>query len=135
MDNLPPSRVTSPANPVALADALTAQLFKRLGAMYGKAWLDMWEGAPIDAVRATWASALVGCSPEMVDKAIDAMLERGQKFPPSLPEFVSLTRQFRRHAYPPRLAHAREPAPEGAFQSLRSLLAKAGDVPRETDKA
>jgi hypothetical protein len=102
---------------------------------FGARWLDLWTGADLAVVKADWARALTGVTAEQYRLAIDAMLERGQQFPPSLPEFVSLTRQFRRHAHAPRLAHARGPAPEGAFQSLRALLAKAPDVPRETNDA
>lgn len=131
MEN-PPTPSTSRPSPDESA-RLVDLLFARMHSAYGARWLDLWTGADLAIVKADWARALTGVTAEQYRLAIDAMLERGQQFPPSLPEFVSLTRQFRRHAYPPRLAHAREPAPEGAFQSLRSLLAKAGDVPRETE--
>lgn len=126
------SPATSQVNRVASHD-LVDRLFLRFATAYGKHWLDMWEGLPIDAVKAEWARALTGVSPAQIKLALESLNEKGQTFPPTLPEFVALTRQFRRHGDAPRLVDGRRTAPDGYFQSLRDILKRAGDVPRETE--
>lgn len=122
MPNLP----TLPANPSASPEFLVDRLFRRLHAMYGKHWLDLWVGAPMAEVKAEWARTLTGVSPEALKMALDALLKQGKAFPPSLPEFVSLCRQFTRQG-PHRLALTgpRIDAPAQAFQTLRNVLRKA----------
>lgn len=109
----------------ASPDALVDRLFQRLHAMYGAKWLDLWVGAPIDAVKGEWARALTGVAPETIRLTLEHLLTAGNPFPPTMPEFVSLTRQFARRG-PHRLAiadHRRDPPP-GGFQALRDILAK-----------
>lgn len=90
----------STGRPSGSPDALVDRLFQKLHAMYGRQWTDMWAGAPLDAVKAEWARTLTGVEPEAMRLALDAMLTAGKAFPPSLPEFVSLCRQFRKAGAP-----------------------------------
>ena len=85
---------TSQANQSALPDAWIDRLFLRFAQMYGKLWIDMWEGIPIDGVKATWAADLAGYGAEQIKRALDHC-KANNKFPPTCPEFVGLCRQFR----------------------------------------
>jgi len=44
----------------SLPEAWVDSLFARLAARYGAAWLRMWDGIPLDAVKADWAAELAG---------------------------------------------------------------------------
>lgn len=90
----------STARPSVSPDTLVDRLFRKLALMYGKAWLDLWAGMPIDEVKGEWARTLTGVEPEAMRLALDALLTAGKPFPPSLPEFVSLCRQFRKAGAP-----------------------------------
>jgi hypothetical protein len=127
-----PNLPTSPRTPRESADAIVDRLFARLTTMYGKHWLDLWVGVPMEAVKAEWSRALTGVSVEQVRLALDSMLDKGNAFPPTMPEFVSLCRAFRR-TEAPHLSLAdkrRGDGPPGGFNTLRSILRKAG-APQE----
>lgn len=118
MNPKPPS-TTSPAKRAASADAIVDRLFQRLGASYGKHWLDMWAGVPMGQVKATWADALAQFQPATIAEALNDL----GKFPPTLPEFVDLCKQ-RRKPDAPQLAIVgpKQPAPEGTFRRIRDIL-------------
>lgn len=116
------STVRQSASPESLID----RLFQKLAQMYGRSWLDMWAGVPMDGVKAEWARSLHGVSPEAMRMALEAMKTEGRAFPPNLAEFVALCRQFiRRGPHQLSLAAPRTEAPADAFKTLRSLLAQA----------
>jgi len=109
-----------------LPDGWIERIFLRLHASYGRAWIDLWDGAPIDAVKAQWSDSLTGSTAEQIRLAFDALEREGRRFPPSLPELASLVRGFRT-ANPPALKiadHRRDP-PAGGFDALRSVLKRA----------
>lgn len=108
-----------------LPDGWIERIFLRLHASYGKAWIDMWDGAPIDAVKAQWADTLDGATAEQIRLAFDAIEKEGRKFPPSLPEFAGLVKSFRIVGAHLKLADNRRDPPPGGFESLRSILKKA----------
>lgn len=94
--------------------------------MYGKHWLDMWAGQAMDEVKTVWAEDLAFASVGALRSAL-AHCQHKSKFPPTLPEFVSLCRDFRDTGRPNlRLASPRQQAPAEAIQSLRAILRKAG---------
>jgi hypothetical protein len=70
------------------------RLFARFGAMYGAQWAEKWRGFDIDEVKATWAEDLDGVTGEQLRKALEHV-KGNCAFPPSLPEFVGVCRQFR----------------------------------------
>lgn len=76
----------STARPSALPDAWIDRLFMRFAVLYGKHWLDMWAGIPMEQVKAAWASELASVPAERFGPALQAV----GKFPPTLPEFVAL---------------------------------------------
>jgi hypothetical protein len=104
-------------------EVVVDRLFERLAAMYGRAWLDMWTGANMGKVKAEWAHSLHGFDLETMRLALESLKTEGVKFPPNLPEFVHLCRQFVR-AGPHRLALAapRYEPPENVFARLRKQL-------------
>jgi hypothetical protein len=122
MPNLP-SRSTSPENPRASTELVDA-IFAKMGSLFGAKWLDMWANANLGIVKHDWAILLRDVTPEQVRAAFQAMIDRGQAFPPSAPEFVHLCRQFRVGPETRRIVDARRTAPAGFFQSLRDVLAK-----------
>ena len=62
--------------------------------MYGRHWLDMWVGIPMDAIKAEWSRQLTYVPIEAVRLAIEHV-EKSNKFPPTLPEFRGLCEQFK----------------------------------------
>ncbi|MEO8752331.1 MAG: hypothetical protein ABI624_06615 [Casimicrobiaceae bacterium] len=108
-------------------EALVDRLFQRFSTMYGRGWLDMWVGIPMDAIKADWAASLTGVEPEAMRLAIETLMTEGKPFPPTQPQFVSLCRQFRRRgAHQLSLVDKRPiQGPAGGFESLRAILAKA----------
>lgn len=117
--NLPST--TSRARPSASGE-ISTRLFQRLHTAYGKHWLDMWADAPMDRVKATWGDALAQFRPDEIAQA----LEHLPKFPPTLPEFVDLCRQFRKPGKPAlAIVDGRRSPPPGGFQALRDVLRKA----------
>jgi len=126
MPNLPTSR----PKPAASPDTVVDRLFARLYGMYGKAWLDMWADGDVASVKAVWSDTLRNVAPEQMRLALDELAKMGKPFPPTLPEFAHLCDQYRPKAKPSLyLAAPRHDAPDGAIQSLRQILQKAGHKP------
>lgn len=124
MTNLTTSQPNRGASPERGIDRLFGTLLR----MYGKHWLDLWIGCNIEEVKTEWAAALHGIDAEGIRLALDALRTTGKPFPPTQPEFVHLCRQFVRRG-PHTLAivdKRRTEGPDGGFQSLRAILAKAG---------
>lgn len=115
------ANATSPANRSALPSAWIDKLFARFHAMYGKHWLDLWDGAAMADVKTVWAEDLAGCNGEQIRRAIDHC--RGNlKFPPTCPEFVAICRQFRER--PENMAFL--PAPRGEINDeVQTKIAEA----------
>jgi hypothetical protein len=111
---------TLPPNRRASSERGIDRLFLTLLAMYGSHWLDLWIGCDVDAVKAQWAAALHGVGPDAIRLALDALVTKGKPFPPTMPEFVSLCRQFRKHGAPQlQIVDARRgDGPPGGFQEL-----------------
>jgi hypothetical protein len=105
------------------------KLFAVLLTMYGRHWLDLWTDSPMNRVKETWQAGLVGISDEAIRSAID-YLNKNNKFPPTLPEFITICRQFRPEDRvklpPPREAHGEIPASISAVLAKRPVGAKRG---------
>lgn len=67
-------------------------LFKKFLIRYGHLWADRYAGLDLtpDEIVDEWATELGGFSPEEIKRGLDAC--RANKFPPTLPEFISLCR-------------------------------------------
>jgi hypothetical protein len=72
------------------------RLFLRLAAIYGHQKLSAMWPSDDQEVRQTWEEQLRRFSPEVLRKAIQALLDAGREWPPTLPEFVAICRQFTR---------------------------------------
>jgi hypothetical protein len=117
-NNLP----TSPANPSALPSPWIDRLFMRFSGMYGKHWADLWQGIPMEQIKAVWAEDLAGCSAEQIRHALDHC-KTHLKFPPTCPEFVSLCREFRQK--PQNVAYLPAPVsrmPPHVAEQLRAFV-------------
>jgi hypothetical protein len=69
-------------------------LFERLVAMYGSQKVAaMWSGAPIDMVKQTWADQLSRFPAATIGAALQKLVDSGDGWPPTLPEFVEACRQ------------------------------------------
>lgn len=79
---------TSASEP--LSTAWVERLFKRLSAMYGNRFADMWGSVDAGEMKSTWADALAGLTGVEIRAGLDAC--KTQKWPPTLPEFLLLCR-------------------------------------------
>lgn len=70
------------------------RLFQKFAGMYGKHWLDLWAGIPMDAVKSEWSRQLDYMPMEAIRRAVEHV-EKECKFPPTLPEFRGLCEQFK----------------------------------------
>ena len=81
-------------------------LFKRFSVMYGSKWSAMWADVPMADVLDAWQEDLKGVQAEQVKRALE-YLKANNPFPPTLPEFLGICRQFK--ALPQNVAYL--PAP------------------------
>lgn len=66
------------------------RLFGRFSAMYGARFADMWGGVELSVVKAVWADDLSAMTTDEIARGVAACKQA--KFPPTLPEFVSMCR-------------------------------------------
>jgi hypothetical protein len=83
---------TAPQN--ALPSAWVDRLFERFAAMYGKHWFDQWSDVPMADVKDAWQTDLAAFTGEQIRRALDHC-KTHNTFPPTLPEFAGMCRQFR----------------------------------------
>ena len=116
---------------MALPNAWIDRLFDRLAAIYGKHWIDLWADVPMADVKDAWAEGLRGCDGDQIKAGLNhAMLNL--KFPPTLPEFVTLCHAFRKAVEPvPQLA-----GPPASADQVARVTALAGTVgkPKEDSR-
>jgi hypothetical protein len=114
-----PSTAPQSASPDPLPKPWIERLFARFATMYGRHWLELWNGVPMDAVMATWAEDLAGCTADQLRRALDHC-RGGQKFPPTCPEFLELCRQFR--ATPDVAGYLKPPTAQGIPANIQSEI-------------
>ena len=92
--NLPtnPTHVAWQEKVAAAPERTINHLFRHFANLYGTLWLDRWSGCSLEEVRAVWAAELAEVSLESIRLALKAL---DSAFPPSLPQFRALCRQFR----------------------------------------
>ena len=99
-------------------------LFKRLSVMYGSRWAAMWDGVPMADVVDGWQTDLTGVTSDQVKRALEH-LKANNPFPPTLPEFLGICRQFK--ALPQNVAYlpaTRSKMPPEVRQQLHDVVAK-----------
>ncbi|MDE1009993.1 MAG: hypothetical protein OSB38_30475 [Paraburkholderia fungorum] len=82
----------------AVPESWVNELFKRMGRMWGNAFLEKWPQDDLRGVKTEWAKGLRKLSTTELKAGVDALLTL--KFPPSLPEFYGLCKQMRLHEMP-----------------------------------
>ena len=103
-----------------------AKVLQAMRLAYGAKFDRQWENVGMTELLAFWHDRLRDVTPDALRKALDAMLE-SMPFPPTLPEFAALCRQFRRHEVPAVCIAFREPRDGDA---MRRGLARVRDILR-----
>ncbi len=84
--------MSSPSN--ALPLPFVDRLFDRLVAIYGAQRVGaMWHGTDIGSVKEVWAQQLGRYQPATIAAALQRLVDGGDGWPPTLPEFVEVCRQ------------------------------------------
>jgi hypothetical protein len=95
-------------------------LFKRFAVMYGSKWTAMWADVPMGDVLDGWQDDLRGINGDQIKRALEHCKSHCP-FPPTLPEFVGICRQFR--VQPQNVRYL--PAPRGEIpEHVRATIAK-----------
>lgn len=92
------------------------RFFRRLTAIYGAQKVGaMWAGAPKEEVWDLWTRRLSRYPAGIIAHAIEALIDHGKEWPPTLPEFDELCRQLSqtRSAMRSAIPAPRRPKPEG----------------------
>lgn len=77
-----------------LPPAWVDRLFSRLAAYYGSQKLaTMWVDADMAEVKAVWSEQLGRFEPASISAALQRLVDSGNQWPPTLPEFAELCRQ------------------------------------------
>ncbi|AOJ10356.1 hypothetical protein [Burkholderia mayonis] len=97
------------------------ELFKRMGRMWGNAFLEKWPQDDLRGVKIEWARGLRKLSTSELKAGVDSLLTL--KFPPSLPEFYGLCKQMRLHEMPraEALTDQTRASPEVVEANLRRM--------------
>jgi len=92
MSSLPSARPGADRQP--LPAAWIDRLFARFTAFYGSQKVGtMWVDAGMAEVKAVWAEQLARFEPASIAGALQRLVDGGNQWPPTLPEFVELCRQ------------------------------------------
>jgi len=75
----------------AWLDSAVNMLWERFENRYGSLWMDRWAGLPMSRVKAEWTEELRGFKADALKHGFDSV--KGNKFPPTLPEFVDACRR------------------------------------------
>ena len=108
---------------MSLSSEAIEKLFRRLLAVYGRAWTAQWDGVPVEDIKAGWAHELGAFQHNL--QAIAWALE-------NLPERVPNAIQFRnlcRQAPPPPTP--RLPEPEASPEKVKEAIEKLRDLRNE----
>lgn len=119
-----PSNVRPEPLPVAWVD----RLFARFTAFYGSQKVGtMWVDASMAEVKAVWAEQLGRFEPGSIAGALQRLIDSGNQWPPTLPEFVEFCRQA---SVDRRAAQRFEalPAPGATFTDTETAKRKVADL-------
>lgn len=116
---------------MALPDAWVQRIFDRFTAIYGSQKVGaMWAGANLEEVRQVWGEALGQFSADTFGQALRSLEQTSTEWPPTLPTFVTLCRQYNRPEHrvflPAPAANASDDATARAnLAKIREMLASA----------
>lgn len=109
-----------------LPPAWVDRLFSRLAAYYGSQKLaTMWVDADMAEVKAVWSEQLGRFEPASISAALQRLVDSGNQWPPTLPEFVELCRQA---AIGRQQAGMALPAPGGARTDTETAKRKVAEL-------
>lgn len=81
----------------SIPTAWVDRLFDRFTAIYGAQKVAaMWGGADLAEVKALWAQQLGRFTGGTIAVAVQAVIDSGRQWPPTLPEFVAICRDYAR---------------------------------------
>lgn len=105
-----------------------AKVLQAMRLAYGAKFDRQWENVGMTELLAFWHDRLRDVAPDALRMALDSMLD-SMPFPPTLPEFKALCRQFRRHEPAAVCIAFREPRNSALAKqrlaSLREILREA----------
>ncbi len=115
----------APRENPSLPNSWVERLFAVMAAHYGARFADAWHGADPEEMKAAWAQKLAGLTAEQIRRGIDALDQC--KFPPTLPEFIALCRQYTPEAHrlklpPPRLTPEERAEGRRRFAEMKRKL-------------
>lgn len=98
------------------------RLFERFAALYGHQKLaTTWPVEGAAEVRQAWEEQLRRFSPEVLRKALQALIDAAGEWPPTLPQFVGLCREFNRPEQAPAAAALAPATPTQAAQAAQAI--------------
>ena len=83
--------------------------------MYGNLWIS----AHGDTPSKLWASAIKSLSGQQINHGLELLIKRGEKYAPSLPEFVALCKSY----HPPTKQITKEKRPPTDKQKVSKHIA------------
>lgn len=92
------AKESSTANQSAWLDAAISRLWERFENRYGSLWMDRWAGLPMARVKAEWSDELRGFTAAAISYGFESI--KGNRYPPTLPEFVDACRRCPRPILP-----------------------------------
>jgi hypothetical protein len=116
------------SNPRPLPELVVDRLFSRFAAIFGAQKVGaMWADGDIAEVKGVWAQALSRYQSETIGLALQRLIDGGDGWPPTLPEFVEICRQasLARHnaAPPPAL-----PAPGAGYTDAETAKKRVAEL-------
>lgn len=99
------------------------RLFDRFKLAYGAQKVGaMWQGMEPSEVMQAWSEQLARFNADALRKALQATIDSGKEWPPTLPEFVAMCREFFRPEHMPALPMPdRRVNPEGMRRVQQSV--------------
>lgn len=111
------------------------EIFSTMACLYGRRFVEMWEGQQPSVVKAFWGRKLAGFAeyPQAIAQALESLDDRNM--PPTLPEFVGLCRQALKRVGSGRLMLDVKPVPkERAAEILAEAKQRFWFVKRKADE-
>ena len=92
-----------------IPDRVIARFWTRMAEVYGHKWASQYgevstESGELTSAAKTWAQGLSKLSMDEISSGFSGLLDREDGWPPSLPEFLSLSKPKRAHFHKPALS-------------------------------
>ena len=126
--------MSSLPNAKPLPPAWVERLFDRFKVAFGVQKVGaMWQGMEPAEVMAGWGAQLGRFPPDALARALQAVIDSGREWPPTLPEFVAICRDFHRPRQDegalslpaPGQGHTDREAARAQLERIRAMMASA----------